>query len=69
MYTGVSTDVNKRFRQHLGLIKGGAKFFRSDPPALLVYEEQGLTRAIAQQREAAIKKLNRKEKEELVFHF
>lgn len=67
LYTGVSTDVNRRFRQHLGELKGGAKFFRSDRPSLLVHEEKGFSRTDAQVREAQIKKLSRLEKEHLVF--
>lgn len=66
-YTGISTDVNRRFRQHLGVVKGGAKYFRSDPPSLLVYEESFRDRSAAQKREAEIKAFTRLEKENLVY--
>lgn len=66
LYTGVSTDVTRRFRQHAGEIKGGAKFFRADPPALLVYEERYSDRNSAQSREAQIKSLPRPLKDELI---
>lgn len=31
LYTGIAADPEKRLRQHLGLIKGGAKFTVSHP--------------------------------------
>lgn len=67
LYTGVARDVNMRFRQHAGEIKGGAKFFYSDKPSLLVYCQECADRSSAQKLEAQIKKLSRKQKEELVF--
>lgn len=67
-YTGVATDVNRRFRQHAGGLKGGAKFFRSDPPALLLYEESFPDRSSAQKRESQIKSYSRRQKEFLIFN-
>lgn len=66
-YTGVARDINRRFRQHQGEIKGGAKFFRSDRPSLLIYAEESASRSLAQQREAEIKSLPRAQKEQLIF--
>lgn len=66
-YTGVARDINRRFRQHLGEIKGGAKFFRGDLPSLLVYAEKSESRSLAQQREAEIKSLSRSQKELFIF--
>ena len=66
-YTGVTTDINKRFRQHSQQIKGGAKFFRGNPPSLLIYLQEAKSRSEAQQLEAKIKKLSRKQKELLIF--
>ncbi len=66
-YTGVSTDINLRFRQHSGQLKGGAKFFHSDPPSLVIYVEERVSRSLAQKREAAIKALSRAQKERLVY--
>lgn len=65
-YTGICKDINKRFEQHLGIKKGGAKFFRSDPPALLIYEESHKTQSLALKREYEIKSMNRIQKEELI---
>jgi len=64
LYTGITTDVERRFRQHL-LCKG-AKYFRHCRPLRLVYVEQGHNRGTASRREAAIKKMKRIEKLELI---
>jgi len=66
-YTGIAKDPTRRFLQHQGKIKGGAKFFRSDPPSLLIYMKKYANRSLAQKKESAIKKLSRLEKENLVF--
>ncbi|MBP7844788.1 MAG: GIY-YIG nuclease family protein [Proteobacteria bacterium] len=65
-YTGICKDINKRFEQHSGLKKGGAKFFRSDPPALLVFEESHKSQSHALKREYEIKSMSRAQKEALI---
>lgn len=59
-YTGITTDMDRRWQQHLN--KKGAKFFRGRKPVKIVRQEYGFNRSTASQREAAIKKLSRKEK-------
>ena len=65
LYTGVSTDVERRFREHLGRPRG-AKFFNGRRPLEVVFRESGHTRSSAARREAAIKKLSRAGKLELI---
>lgn len=65
LYTGITTDVARRWREHCAG-KIGAKFFRSDRPADLCLVESGLTRSSSSQREAAIKKLSPAEKRLLI---
>jgi len=65
LYTGVSTDVERRFREHRDQTRG-AKFFGGRKPLEVVYREGGHSRSSAARREAAIKKLGRNEKLELV---
>lgn len=65
LYTGVSTDVERRFREHLGQPRG-AKFFGGRKPLEVVYREDGHTRSSACRREAAIKKLGREGKLRLI---
>lgn len=57
LYTGITTDVARRLRQHAGGV--GAKFFRGRRPGSLVYLEGGHTRSTASAREAAVKSLRR----------
>ena len=66
LYTGISTDVTRRLRQHAGHIKGGAKALRGDPPKRLRYAETAENRSAATRREIALKRLPRAEKMRLV---
>lgn len=65
-YTGISTDVERRVRQHNGELAGGAKYTQGRRPVTLVYVEKCPTRALALQREYYLKRLQRTAKEELV---
>lgn len=62
LYTGVTTDVARRLRQHNGLIQGGARFTRQGRPWVLTYVEGPLGKVEAHQREHAIKQLPRERK-------
>jgi len=66
LYTGITTDTARRFREHCGEGGKGARFFRSDPAEAIVYTEPAENRSVASRREAAIKKLPRKQKLALV---
>jgi len=65
LYTGVTTDMDRRFREHLEHPRG-AKYFNGRKPVEVVYTETGHTRSSASRREAAIKKLSRNEKMSLI---
>lgn len=65
LYTGITTDLERRWQQHAGK-RGGAKFFRGRKPMALVYVETGFDRSSASRREAAIKQLGRPAKELLL---
>lgn len=65
LYTGISTDPERRFIEHLTDRKKGAKFFRSDEPVLIVHLEEAISLSEALKREIAIKKLSRAQKESL----
>lgn len=61
LYTGISTNVERRFAQHQRGV--GAKYFHAGRrPEQVVYCEAGHDRSSASRREAAIKKLPRSEK-------
>ena len=68
-YTGITTDLERRFHEHANDLSKGAKFFRSDKPVEIVYSEKCENRSTASIREAEIKKLTRKQKEILVMEF
>jgi putative endonuclease len=56
LYTGITTDMARRWRQHLA--GRGAKYFRGRAPQRLVYLETGHDRGSASRREVAIKRLS-----------
>jgi len=64
-YTGITTDVERRFDEHRQGDKG-AKYFNGRNPVAVVYREDGHSRSSASQREAEIKKLSRSEKQSLI---
>ncbi|AVI65979.1 hypothetical protein CKQ84_08905 [Shewanella sp. WE21] len=66
LYTGVTTDVTRRFSEHQsGGIKS-AKYLRGKGPLTLMYQEQVGTRSDALKREIAVKKLSRAQKLALI---
>lgn len=65
LYSGITTDLDRRMREHNESPKG-AKYTRAKRPVVLVYSEQCANRSAASVREHAIKKLTREEKLALV---
>lgn len=63
-YTGITTDINRRFSQHAD--GTGAKYFRGRTPVELVYLERAQDRSSASRREAEIKKMKPAEKKRLL---
>ncbi len=64
LYTGITTDLQRRFGQHAS--GRGAKYFRGRQPAEVVYQESGHTRSSACTRELEIKTLARAGKRILI---
>ena len=64
LYTGITNDVTRRFRQHAA--QRGAKYFRGRQPKQLVYIEPGHDRSSATKREIGLKRLNREEKSRII---
>ena len=64
LYTGITTDVERRFAQHAA--GSGAKYFRGRSPQQLVYLEKDHDRSSASRREMEIKKLRHNEKQQLI---
>lgn len=66
LYTGVSTDLSRRLRQHNGELKGGAGYTRARRPVRLVWSEAAADRAGAQRREYVVRRLKVGDKRLLV---
>ena len=66
LYAGITTDLQRRIEEHNGATSGGARYTRSRRPVRLVWFEPSKSRSSASQREAAIRKLTRSQKEQLI---
>lgn len=67
LYTGVTTDITRRVREHNGELAGkGAKYTKARRPVRLAYSEKSQNRSAAQIREFIIRSLPRVAKELLV---
>jgi len=62
LYCGITTNLEKRLKQHNGEIKGGAKYTRSKRPCRFVYIKKAMNRSIASKEEYQFKRLSRKNK-------
>lgn len=65
LYSGVTTDIERRFNEHKEG-KVGAKYTRARIVLHIAYVETCTSRSEAQIREAQLKKLSKAEKEALV---
>ncbi|NMP15201.1 MULTISPECIES: GIY-YIG nuclease family protein [unclassified Thalassotalea] len=66
LYAGITTDLERRVKEHNQGGKLGAKYTRVRLPVSVVYHETCQCRSSASKREAAIKKLTRKQKLALI---
>lgn len=65
LYTGITTDLERRFAEHLRGPRG-ARYFAGRRPLRVVYREAAADRSAACRREAEIKNLDRTAKLKLV---
>jgi putative endonuclease len=65
-YTWITTNLNKRLKQHNWEMPGWAKYTLARKPVKLVYFEEAENRSIASKREYEIKKLSRDKKLKLI---
>lgn len=66
LYTGITTDLERRLAQHNGTLPGGARCTRARRPVRLAYAEPQADRSAASRREVEIKRLRAGEKRALV---
>jgi len=65
-YTGITTDVDRRIKEHNGELPRGAKYTAARSPFSLVYSAYFLNRSSACIEESRIKKFTRTDKENLI---
>ncbi len=66
LYAGITTDLGRRFREHLGQGVRGARYTRAHPPLGYAGAWTAPDRASASRLEAKLKKLGHGEKEALL---
>jgi len=66
LYTGIATDVERRFSEHVAGGKKGAKYLRGRGPLKLVFHQKIGNRSQALKAEAAVKKMPKAQKEKLL---
>ena len=66
LYTGITTDPERRFKEHCEGGKLGARFFRTDKASAMVFLEAQADRSSASKREYELKQLTRTKKLALV---
>jgi len=65
LYTGITTDLERRLKEHNDDNKKGARYTRARRPLSLVYHESCTDRSQASSREHQLKKMTRTEKLQL----
>lgn len=66
LYTGITTDVERRFAEHQAGAPKGARSLRGKGPLTLEFHKQVENRAVASRLEWAIKQWPRDQKEALI---
>ncbi|NLY57445.1 MAG: GIY-YIG nuclease family protein [Gammaproteobacteria bacterium] len=66
LYTGISTDPERRFQEHVSGSRRSARFFNRSPAQALVWRQVCADHSEALRREIALKKLAKKVKEALI---
>ena len=66
LYTGITTNVARRFAEHQENKGAGAKYLRGRGPLVLVFQKKLGSRSLALGVESKVKKLSKARKEELI---
>ena len=66
LYTGISTDVARRFAQHQGESSAGSKYLKGRGPLALVFKKKLKSKSLALRVERKVKELSKARKEELI---
>ncbi len=66
LYTGISTNVARRFEQHQGEGVKGSKYLRGKKPLSLALQKKVGSKSLASKVEIKVKKLSKADKESLI---
>jgi putative endonuclease len=66
LYTGITTDVARRFAEHQKNNGTGAKYLQGRRPLMLVFQKRLGGRSLALRVESRVKNLSKARKEELI---
>ena len=66
LYTGIATDVARRFAEHAGPGNKGSKYLRGRGPLELVFQAAVGDRSVASRAEYRVKRLARADKEAII---
>ena len=66
LYTGITTDIERRFNEHSGKDEKGAKYTKSHEVIKIEAVWESKNRSQASKLEFALKKLTKQQKEELI---
>ncbi len=66
LYTGITTNVDRRVAEHQENNGAGAKYLRGRGPLILVFQKKLGSRSLALGVESKVKKLSKARKEELI---
>ena len=66
LYTGISTDVDRRLAQHQGEGNAGSKYLKGRGPLSLVFQEKLGSKSLALKVERRVKRMSKARKEKLI---
>lgn len=66
LYTGITTDIERRFQEHQDKDNKGSKYLKGKGPLELVWQRKVKDRSEASKLEYAIRNLSKDKKEQLI---
>jgi len=66
LYTGISTDIDRRLAEHRGGGDAGSKYLKGRAPLTLLFQKRLGSRSLALKVENRVKKLSKAKKEKMI---
>jgi putative endonuclease len=67
LYTGISTDIDRRLAEHRVGGDAGSKYLKGRAPLTLLFQKRLGSRSLALKVENRVKKLSKAKKEEMIY--